>query len=280
MQEISDWVGRRETRTDVVSATVADMLEATLNPDTAAPAEPGAGLPRLAHGCAYTPKGGMGQLAPDGHAKLGGFLPPVPLDRRMWAGGSLEFHAPLHVGAQITRDSTILKVDEKQGATGRMIFVSLRHELSQGTTRCITEQQDVVYLDIPDTYSPPRKQPIPEGSTLTLPAPVTEATLFRFSAATFNAHRIHYDLPYARDVEKYPGLVVHGPLQAMFLMRAAITFAGRLPRMFTFRGVHPIFHFDDLHLYGTETPDGMTLCTGVPDSHQGLQAKLIWEDAR
>ena len=159
-----------------------------------------------------------------------------------------------------------------------MIFVRVAHETFEGDQLCIEETQDIVYLNIPEVFVPPKAKPVPTAPDLYEPMPVSEALLFRFSAITFNAHRIHYDLPYAQSVEKYPGLIVHGPLQAMMLLRAAMRHIGRRVREFQFAGIHPMFHFDDIHLFGETTEDGMNLCTGVADGHQGMRAKTVWED--
>ena len=272
---LENWIGRSEQTRGTFSLEAARKLTATVG---TAPAETGAPLPLLAHWCAFTPDTPMAGLAKDGHPCLGGFLPPIALPRRMWAGGALEFHAPLHVGAEISRHSTIATIAQKDGAAGPMVFVTVTHELREGDRLAIRETQDIVYLDIPAEFSPPRQKPTPANPHLCAPVEVSEALLFRFSALTFNAHRIHYDLPYAQNVEKYPGLVVHGPLQAMLLMQAATRFSNRAPRHFSFRSVHPMFHFDDIHLFGTETATGMTLCTGLVGGHQGMQAEIIWED--
>ncbi|MGV8954084.1 MAG: FAS1-like dehydratase domain-containing protein [Cypionkella sp.] len=234
-------------------------------------------MPHLAHWCAFTPADPMQDLSVDGHPKLGGFLPPLPQKRRMWAGGSLTFHAPLHIGAEITRHSTITAISAKHTATGQMVFVTVAHQVFEEQTLAVSETQDIVYLDIPDTFTPPKTKATPANASFVAAVDVSQALLFRFSAITFNAHRIHYDLPYAQTVEKYPGLVVHGPLQAMLLMRAAQHHANRAPQSFSFRGVHPMFHFDALHLFGQDTANGMTLCTGLVGGHQGMQADIIWE---
>lgn len=273
--DISQWIGRSEQQRAVLDLSAAQRLAATIGDRAGQNGDP---MPLLAHWSAFTPTVSTSDLSSDGHPKLGGFLPPIQLERRMWAGGSLTFHAPLHVGAELTRQSTIQSVVEKDGAAGPMAFVTVSHEFFEGATHAVSETQDIVYLSIPKRFSPPKPKPVPVNPDLQEAVNMPEALLFRYSAATFNAHRIHYDLPYAQEVEKYPGLVVHGPLQATLLMRAAIRHGRRTPHKFSFRGIHPMFHFDDLHLFGQNTDDGMTLCTGVVGGHQGMQAKLIWED--
>lgn len=273
--ELESWVGRTEETSGTFSEALAKQLSATIGCVAAKKGDP---LPYLGHWCAFTPDAPMADLGQDGHPNLGGFLPPVPLPRRMWAGGALEFLAPLHVGAALSRRSRIASVVQKQGAAGPMVFVTVTHELREGGTLAVRETQDIVYLQIPDSFAPPPAKPTPRAPDLVEQVNVTEALLFRFSAVTFNAHRIHYDLPYAQQVEKYPGLVVHGPLQAMLLMQAATRASRHAPRMFKFRGVHPMFHFDDMHVFGTRTETGMTFCTGLVGGHQGMMAEIVWED--
>jgi len=275
--DISHWVGRTEQQHGAFDLGSARRFAATVGGGEPKASDP---MPYLAHWCAFTPLAAMAELSADGHPRLGDFLPPVQLARRMWAGGSLEFLAPLHIDADITRISKISAITEKDGTAGPMVFVTVTHDVFEKETHAISETQDIVYLNIPEVFSPPPAKPTPEDPDFIEPVDVSEALLFRYSAVTFNAHRIHYDLPYAQQVEHYPGLVVHGPLQASLLMRAALRHApGRRPRKFSFRGVHPMFHFDDMHLFGKDTDGGMALCTGLVGGHQGMQAKVIWEDA-
>lgn len=275
----ADYVGRTEEREDVLSPTVARMLGATLSVVGTgdAAAEPGAALPPLWHWAAFHPTAPMAEIGADGHPKLGGFLPAVPLERRMWAGGRLVFHAGLRVGEPLRRRSEILKVEEKSGSAGAMVFVTVGHELFGESGLAISEEQDIVYIAMPDSFRPPKPIPAPDSADFDTTVPVDGVLLFRYSAATFNGHRIHYDLPYATEVEKYPGLVVHGPLQATLLMALAIRHRGRPPARFRFRGVHPMFHTHDLRLLGVDADDAMELCTAAPDGHQGLQARAEWD---
>lgn len=276
--DCTQWVGRTETQTSEISLQVLEMVMAATHHAAVPTLSEGDAVPILGHWSAFTPKGPMAEISTDGHPHLGGFLPPVPLRRRMWAGGQLTFHAPLHIGHKTRRHSKILSVAEKEGAAGPMVFVSVEHTLSQGDQHAITERQDIVYLDIPKSFTPPKAKPVPEDPDLLQAVELSEAMLFRYSAATFNAHRIHYDLAYAETVEKYPGLVVHGPLQATLLLHAAMRHTGRQPKTFEFRGIHPMFHFDDMHLFGHNTPTDMTLCTGIPGAHQGMTAKVTWQE--
>ena len=220
----------------------------------------------------------MAGLGPDGHPARGGFLPPVPLERRMWAGGRLAFHAPLRIGQPMRRRSTILKVSEKSGTTGPMVFVTVGHEITGPEGLAVTEEQDIVYVAMPDRFTPPPPVPVPEGAVWADPVAMDTVRLFRFSALTFNAHRIHFDLPYATGVEKYPGLVVHGPMQAMLLMQAARGHVGgAMPARFRFRGVRPMFHFDNVSLTGWPVDGGaQALATVTGEGLCCMQAEIGW----
>jgi 3-methylfumaryl-CoA hydratase len=275
----AEWIGRVEERTDALSPHVASMLAATLSDGEARDLSSGAPMPPLWHWAAFHTDAAHDELGPDGHPKLGRFLPPVPLERRMWAGGRLAFHAPLAIGEEMRRCSEILKVSEKEGGAGPMVFVTVGHRIEGERGFAIEEEQDIVYIAMPDAYRPPKPVPAPDGAAFDIAVAMDTRRLFRYSAATFNAHRIHYDLPYAMGVEKYPGLVVHGPMQATLLMGAAIRHRGGSPARFRFRGVHPMFHTHDLRLIGLDDGAAMELCTAAPPAdggHQGLRARAEW----
>lgn len=276
------WVGRVEEASDVIPLQKARQLAATLGETVAGDAlEEGAVLPPLWHWTAWQTEVAMAGLGSDGHPARGGFLPPVPLERRMWAGGRLSFHAPLRIGAPMQRRSEILKVSEKTGSTGRMVFVTVGHQIHGPEGLAISEEQDIVYVAMPDRFTPPPPVPAPASAEWQESVAVDTVRLFRFSALTFNAHRIHFDLPYAQEVEKYPGLVVHGPLQAMLLMEAARRHnAGVLPQTFRFRGVRPLFHFDALRLMAQAPVAGaQALCTATGEDVVCMQAELGWGEA-
>lgn len=277
---LTDWIGRTETVFGCVPETVAATIHATL----ARPGRPCPGrddvLPALWHWYAFPPAVPMDELGEDGHPALGGFLPPVPFERRMWASGALEFHADLRVGEEIKKVSTITGVDEKTGSTGGMVFVTVDHALYGAAGLAVRETQSIVYLPIAPEFRPPPKKPAPQGDiAFDLPQPVSTALLFRYSAITFNAHRIHFDLPYAREVENYPGLVVHGPLQANLLMAEATEWRGRRPDRFRFRGVHPMFPEAGMSLRGVRSGEnGLKMCTLADADYMGLTADGDWED--
>ncbi|MEY8840175.1 MaoC family dehydratase N-terminal domain-containing protein [Cribrihabitans sp. XS_ASV171] len=269
---VQAWQGRAEDQSGGISEPQARRIASVLG--STGSLAVGATLPPLWHWCAFPSAAPMEELGRDGHPMVGDFLPPVRLERRMWAGGALRFHAPLRVGERMTRQSTVRRVTEKQGP---MVFVTVDHVIRGERGIAVEETQEIVYLPIPDSYSPPRTRPMPVAPDLSDRWEMTETLLFRYSAITFNAHRIHYDRTYAREVEHYPDLVVHGPLQAALLMQAAVRQRGRVPCEFHFRGVHPMFSGRVLDICGSEEPDGsMQLCTGQ-DGHQGMQATAIWQ---
>ncbi len=274
------WVGRTEEATDTISLRQARQMAATLG-DTCAgdTLELGAVLPPLWHWMGWTPDTPMAALGPDGHPAKGGFLPPVPLERRMWAGGRLSFHSTLRIGAPMQRRSEILKVSEKTGSAGNMVFVTVGHRTSGPDGLAVTEEQDIVYVAMPQSFPPPPPIAAPENALWVEAPAVDTARLFRFSALTFNAHRIHFDLPYAMDVEKYPGLVVHGPLQALMLIEAARRHRSRaMPAGFRFRGVRPLFHFNALRLMAQNEDAGtQPLCTATEDNFTCMQADVTWQ---
>jgi 3-methylfumaryl-CoA hydratase len=276
--EFDAWVGRSEVAEDLVTSRQVRQMAATLGTEGVETAE-GAPLPPLWHWMGWLPETPMAGLGPDGHPARGGFLPPVPLERRMWAGGRLSFHAPLRIGQPMRRTSSILKVVEKRGATGQMVFVTVGHEIAGSEGLAVTEEQDIVYVAMPDRFTPPPPVPAPAGSAWSDPVEMDTVRLFRFSALTFNAHRIHFDLPYATGVEKYPGLVVHGPMQAMLLMQAARLHAGgALPARFKFRGVRPMFHFDSVALTSWPLAEGVqALATVIGDDICCMQAEIGWQ---
>ncbi len=275
---LQDWVGRREAATDVVSPRQARQMAATLGVDGLA-LDDGCALPPLWHWLGWLPETPAAGLGPDGHPARGGFLPPVPLERRMWAGGRLTFHAPLRIGAALQRHSEIVMVSEKTGSTGRMVFVTVSHRMHDAGTLAVTEEQDIVYVAMPERFAPPPPVIAAPEPLWTEAAAIDTVLLFRFSALTFNAHRIHFDLPYATGVEKYPGLVVHGPLQALLLMSAACRLRGMAqPARFRFRGVRPLFHFDPMRLVGwPEAAGAQALATVLPDGMTCMQAEIGWQ---
>jgi 3-methylfumaryl-CoA hydratase len=212
---LSQWVGRGETREDTVTAAPLVALTGLLDRDDPPP-RPGDAAPPLAHWLYFVPSYRISEAGPDGHAEKGGFLPPVPLPRRMWAGSRIRFERPLRVGEAITRRSTITEVNVKEGRSGPLVFVTARHEIADAKGTLLVDEQDIVYRG--ETALAPRSEPAPDGEAWRREIRPDPVLLFRYSAVTLNSHRIHYDQPYATKVEGYPGLVVHGPLIATLLL--------------------------------------------------------------
>ncbi len=256
---LSDWIGRTETRHDVIAPGPCAGLAATLDRPEGPPAE-GTPIPPLWHWLYFLDRAPASELGPDGHPRRGGFLPPVALPRRMWAGGRLTFVAPLRIGDRVTRRSTIADVSEKTGRSGALVFVTVRHDyLREGeATLALSEQHDIVYRAAPRAHETPATPTPPAGEAEWRrewrPDPVL---LFRYSALTFNGHRIHYDHPYATAVEGYPGLVVHGPLIATLLLEL-LRDARPEARLtaFRFRALRPTFAPAPFLVSGRTQPDG------------------------
>jgi 3-methylfumaryl-CoA hydratase len=256
--DFSDWVGRERLVRDVLTLERARKLAATLDADPAALSE-GSALPPGWHWIYFHEAVRRAALAEDGHEKRGDFLPPVPLPRRMWAGGRLRFQRPLRIGDEVSRVSRIVSVKEKEGRTGPLAFVTVEHTLSDATGAALVEEQDIVYLGRPtgDAGTRPGAGPRPDTpADWTSTFEADEVTLFRFSALTFNGHRIHYDRPYATDVEGYAGLVVHGPLLALVMLGTAAGWAGdgHGVERFEYRSLQPLFCRESITFRGRRGP--------------------------
>lgn len=220
LQDLTQWVGRTEEAQEILSASQLAGLSALLGEDGAG-IEPGDKLKPTAHWLFFQPRAPQSEIGADGHPKRGGFLPPVELPRRMWAGTRIDYAEPLLVGETATRKSEILSVTEKNGAAGPLVFVTVRHTYIGARGVALVEEQDIVYREDPKPDAPkPKGKPAPENGVWAETATPDPVMLFRYSAVTFNGHRIHYDLPYANEVEGYPERVVHGPLTATLLIEA------------------------------------------------------------
>jgi 3-methylfumaryl-CoA hydratase len=274
------WIGRTERCSDDITARPLLAYAATLDRDDPAP-QPGEPLPPGTHWLFFLPASRQSDLSPDGHAERGGFLPPVALPRRMWAGGRLMFHDALQVGDRAERVSTIKAVTERRGRSGRLCFVLVEHRISTARGLAIVEEHDIVYREGPASgaanASVPRTAPPGESVWHRTIVP-DDVLLFRYSALTFNAHRIHYDRRYVTQVEGYPGLVVHGPLQATLLldlMRRERAEA-RL-REFAYRALAPLFDTDRFTLNGRPRGSGFAeLWTAGPDGSPAVSATAAW----
>ena len=272
MDDIKTWVGRSDTVHDIIGATPVVALTATLD-HPAAPVLPGSALPILWHWLYFLPMHRQSEIGADGHAKRGGFMPPVPLPRRMWAGSQFEFHAPVRVGDAVARTSTITDVTQKQGRSGKLVFVAVRHELrcnsaAADSQPALVELHDIVYRE---AKQPADVEPTPvaaaTGATWQRVIVPDAVLLFRYSALTFNGHRIHYDRKYVTEVEGYPGLIVHGPLIATLLMDLLRRNAPEAQvASFKFKAVRPTFDLHPFKVNGQR--DGNTVKLWAQD-HEG-----------
>lgn len=276
---LQQWIGKTDTVTDLIGTAPAAALAATLDRQVTPAAA--TALPPLWHWMYFGAPAPHAQVGSDGHPKRGGFLPPVPLPRRMWAGGRLTFGPALQVGASATRQSTILDVQAKHGRSGALAFVTVRHEITHAAGLAISEEQDIVYRDMPPPGTDAPAAPgvaAPEHALWSREITPDPVLLFRYSALTFNGHRIHYDRDYARQVEGYPGLVVHGPLIATLLADLLYRHVPDAPLLqFNFRAVGPLFDTEPFTLCGQPGPDGKTvqLWAKNPRGALAMQAEAI-----
>jgi 3-methylfumaryl-CoA hydratase len=259
---LRDWIGRTQTLEDEITATPVAALAAVLDRDPARPA-PGSPIPPLWHWLYFLPIARQSDIGPDGHPHRGGFLPPVELPRRMFAGSRTEFATPLRVGDRVSRTSTVQDVSEKSGRSGRLLFVKVKHEIRANGEKdpALTELHDIVYREAPKPGDPtPSAQPAPASAPWEKQWTPDDVLLFRYSALTFNGHRIHYDRRYVTDVEGYPGLVVHGPLIATLLLDLL---RWQLPERrvtnYEFRAMRPLFDLHPFHVCGEPLADGTTI---------------------
>ena len=276
LDHLRTWIGRTETLNDRVTPVPVQALSATLDRDDAPP-QHGDVLPRLWHWLYFLPIARASQTGPDGHPKRGGFLPPVELPRRMWAGGRYMFARDLHVGEAITRTSTILDVTAKTGRTGTLVFVRVGHEIRGESGVAVFEEHDIVYRDLPlPGGSPPPPRMAPAGAVWTQTVVPDDVLLFRYSALTFNGHRIHYDRRYVTTEEGYPGLIVHGPLIATYLMELYRANDDRVLSKFSFRAVSPTFDIAPFKVQGKPTPGGASLWATGDDGSLRMEATAEW----
>lgn len=279
LDHLRQWIGRSESKSELVTDAIADRFKATFNQEGAS--MDGIAAPIMIHLCVAPPAAQTSELGPDGHPARGGFLPPVPLPRRMWAGGAFTFHDDIRVGERVTRHSVIRDVSVKEGRTGTLCFVTVDHRIESAGRLAVEERQDIVYrgIDIPQGASSGEAKrtsaPAAPGEHRTTVAP-SAALLFRYSALTFNGHRIHYDAPYVTTEEGYPGLIVHGPLQATMLVQFAEKLRGKSPARFNFRSLSPLFDIADLTLNASEDGDGLRLWTSYVDGPVAMEAHASW----
>jgi 3-methylfumaryl-CoA hydratase len=275
LEYLRQWVGACETRDDRLVPFPATAMAATLDRDDP-PFVDGHILPPLWHWLYFLPVHKRSASGHDGHAALGGFLPPVPLPRRMWAGGRLRFQAPLRIGQVLRKTSTVVSVDHKAGRSGDLVFVTVRHQIHADAGLCLEEEHDIVYRAAADPSAPVAIGPqAPTESRFSRAVQPDPVLLFRYSALTFNGHRIHYDQPFCTGTEGYPGLVVHGPLLATLMTEVLCYNTPDLTLTeFDFRALAPVFHTDafTVHAHPEKDSIGWRLWIRKADGSMAMSA--------
>ena len=279
VDHLRTWIGKSETVTDTITPYPLAALAATLDRDELDPA-PGDPVPPAWHWIYFNNRAKASDIGPDGHPKRGGFLPPVDLPRRMWAGGRLSWPGTLKAGDDVTRTSTIADVTHKSGTSGDLVFVLVKHDISGPDGVCVSEEHDIVYRGAADPKAPPpAAKPAPTDAVWSRCIEPDPVLLFRYSALTFNGHRIHYDRSYVTEVEGYPGLIVHGPLIATLLMDLC-----RRQRpdaaleTFSYRAMSPLFDIAPFTVNGRPSADGKTATVWAANADGGLamQAEAVF----
>jgi len=275
-RDYADFIGKAEAGADTIDAWHVNAFLATLYPGRPALAE-GDAIPPSAHWLYFRPLTRLDRTGRDGHAAKGEFLPPIDLPRRMWAGGRLTVSAPLRLGEAAEKTSTIESIAEKHGRSGRFAVVTVRYDIAVGGEARLTEHHDIVYREDPEPDAPaPKPMDAPGGAERIVEIAPDPVMLFRYSALTFNSHRIHYDLDYVRNVEGYPGLMVHGPLIATWLIDLATEMRGEIPTHFDFRAVAPSFGHEKLRSCAREDGDGAELWAEGEAGDLRMKATARW----
>jgi 3-methylfumaryl-CoA hydratase len=272
-EDYAKWIGSTEIVEDDIGTAPALAVAATLD-DTVTQLGKGAVLPPLWHWFYFLPKAPQARLGSDGHPQRGGFMPPIPYPRRMFAGARLRFHRPLVIGQPARREGVIRNIAQKSGQSGSLAFVTVGYSVYQQGEVCSDEEQDIVYREpgLPAPAPQPIElPPVPEGAWSRIVVPDTRL-LFRFSALTFNAHRIHYDRPYAMNEEGYPGLVVQGPLTAILLLELIRHNTSRRIASFSFRSQAALFDLAPFRLVGTPSDGRVELQAQGPDGKTAMTA--------
>jgi 3-methylfumaryl-CoA hydratase len=272
---LRQWIGRTETAQDTVSPRLVAGYLALLD-DPQPQHDLGALAPLAIHWCLAPETRPMSQLGLDGHPKRGGLLPPVALPHRMWAGGKIDLVGRFIVGDVITRQSTVQDVTVKTGRSGSLCFVAVDHAFIGPQGLILTERHDIVYRAARDPNAPAPMIPQAPAGRWTYSVMADPVLLFRYSALTFNGHRIHYDRNHAITSEGYTGLVVHGPLQATMMLEFAAKLQGSPPATFTFRGISPLIDGAAFTVNADETPQGLHLWTAAADGRLCMEAQAVW----
>lgn len=270
------FIGRTRVEHDVVTADQAQAMAALLDQDPAK-FQTGAELPAYWHWIYFKAIVRQSDLGTDGHPRRGTFLPPIELPRRMWAGGRLQFLKPIRIGDEIERKTEILTVEEKHGRSGKLVVLTLRHRISNASGLCVDEQQNLVYCEIPKSDQASR-QPTTTPDDIQWQETFTPdaVVLYRYSALTFNNHRIHYDYPYVTQVEGYRGLVVHGPLTALLLLEAAKRHTTQRPSSYEYRAMGPLFNDEPITLAGRNKDTRTDVWAAASTGTVAMQGTVIW----
>ena len=267
-----DWIGREERFEEEISVSKVQAMAATLDWDRSP--QPGEPLPAGWHWLFFNPVVRRSQLGLDGHPRRGGFLPPIENARRMWAGSRISYLSDLPVGALAQRVSSIQKIEHKVGRTGALWFVTVSHRTFCDGVMCISEEQDIVYREVsPGMAKSPAITPAPQHAEWSFDVVPDPTLMFRYSALTFNGHRIHYDLDYAQRVEEYPNLVMHGPLTATFMQQFCVQKTGRGLASFEFRGVSPLFSGQTIRIFGRVNDRALDMWASGPGDGLAMTAR-------
>lgn len=280
VEHLRQWIGRAESLEETLHDSPLAGLSAALDRDGVLP-DLEAELPPTAHWLFFLPRAPQSQIGPDGHPLRGGFMPPVELPRRMWAGSRIKYHQPLRVGQRVRKTSTVTDVSMKEGTAGQLVFVVVRHEYQGPNGLALVEEQDLVYRDDPTPGAPaPAQKPAPAEAAWRRTIDPDPVLLFRYSALTFNSHRIHYDLPYAKEVEGYPGLIVHGPLTATLMLDL---FLSECPEAritgYRYRAMSPLICGNAFDVAGALSEDGNSAELWAQNGAGGLAMKgtVTWD---
>ncbi len=273
--DLQSWIGQEMILKDTLRLKPSHFMQATLDREPSLIA--GDPLPPLWHWLYFLEAKPISELGREGHPKTGGFLPLVELPRRMWAGGRFEFMNPLILGKEVTKHSTITSIVEKKGRSGKLCFITVKHNIYQDDQSAFIEEHDIVYREdpLPDA---PKSEPRPNTVLVDFSETIhpSEVMVFRYSALTFNGHRIHYDVDYARNVEGYEGLVFHGPLTATLLIDLALRQTGKQPKQYSFRALAPIAGIIPFEIAGKEVDDSLDLWAIRNDGVIAMSAQVVF----
>lgn len=273
-QDYASWIGKSVTETQRADIWPGRAMAAVL--DKSFTAEEGDAIPPLAHWTYFTPMVPQSKIGFDGHPERGDFIPPFPQPRRMWAASDITFHAPIRFGDMVERRSEIASIEHKAGSTGDLVFLKLRNDYSVNGTECLSETQTIVYRDPPAPDEVPRSKPAPENAQWSDKIETSSARLFRYSAVTFNAHRIHYDHPYATQEEGYPGVIVQGQFIATTLLEAfQAAHPNAAVKSFSFRAVKPIFSGEEYFTEGLVEGEHVRLWARGSEEDLRMQASIV-----